>query len=88
MTFKTVRLDFAFNWSENSQGASPMIVPEATMRERAGANGFEGYETDPVGIGPMSVTDFVLEQKYSFEKFDDFLLDHRERLLRRPQCHL
>lgn len=72
VTFKTVRLDFAFNWSENSQGASPMIVPEATMRERAGANGFEGYETDPIGIGSMSVTDFVLEQKYSFEKFDDF----------------
>jgi ABC-type transport system substrate-binding protein len=72
VTFKTVRLDFAFNWSENSQGASPMIVPEATMRDRAGAAGFEGYETDPVGIGPMSVTDFVLEQKYSFEKFDDF----------------
>ena len=72
VTFKTVRLDFAFNWSENSQGASPMIIPEATMRDRAGATGFEGYETDPIGIGPMSVTDFVLEQKYSFEKFDDF----------------
>ena len=72
VTFKTVRLDFAFNWSENSQGASPMIVPEATMRERAGDTGFEGYETDPIGVGPMSVTDFVLEQKYSFEKFDDF----------------
>ena len=72
VTFKTVRLDFAFNWSENSQGASPMIVPEATMRERAGATGFEGYESDPIGIGAMRVTDFVLEQKYSFEKFDDF----------------
>ena len=72
VAFKTVRLDFSFNWSENSQGASPMIVPEATMRERAGDKGFEGYETDPIGIGPMRVTDFVLEQKYSFEKFDDF----------------
>ena len=72
ITFNTVRLDFAFNWSENSQGANPMIVPEASMRERAGATGFEGYETDPVGIGSMRVTDFVLEQKYSFERFDDF----------------
>jgi ABC-type transport system substrate-binding protein len=72
ITFNTVRLDFAFNWSENSQSANPMIVPEASMRERAGANGFEGYETDPVGIGSMRVTDFVLEQKYSFERFDDF----------------
>ena len=42
------------------------------MRERAGATGFEGYETDPIGVGPMRVTDFVLEQKYSFEKFEDF----------------
>ena len=72
VTFDTVRLDFSFNWSENAQGADSMIVPEATMRERAGATGFEGYETDPIGIGPMRVTDFVLEQKYSFEKFDDF----------------
>ena len=72
VTFKTVRLDFAFNWSENSQGASPMIVPEATMQARAGATGFEGYESDPIGVGAMQVTDFVLEQKYSFEKFDDF----------------
>ena len=72
IAFNTVRLDFAFNWSENSQGANPMIVPEASMRERAGATGFEGYETDPVGIGSMRVTDFVLEQKYSFERFDDF----------------
>ena len=70
--FKTVRLDFAFNWSENSQGPGPMIVPEATMRDRAGATGFEGYENDPIGIGPMRVTDFVHEQRYSFEKFDDF----------------
>ena len=72
VTFNTVRLDFSFNWSENAQGASAMIVPEATMRERAGAAGFEGYETDPIGIGAMRVTDFVLEQKYSFEQFDDF----------------
>ena len=72
VTFNTVRLDFSFNWSENAQGASAMIVPEATMRERAGATGFEGYETDPIGIGSMRVTDFVLEQKYSFEKFENF----------------
>ncbi len=72
VTFNTVRLDFSFNWSENAQGASPMIVPEATMRERAGATGFEGYESDPIGIGSMRVTDFVLEQKYSFERFEDF----------------
>ena len=72
VVFKTVRLDFAFNWSENSQGPGPLIVPEATMRDRAGASGFEGYENDPIGIGPMKVTDFVHEQRYSFEKFDDF----------------
>lgn len=72
VTFNTVRLDFAFNWSENAQGADPMIVSEASMRARAGANGFEGYEDDPVGIGSMSVTDHILKQKYSFEKFDDF----------------
>ena len=72
VTFNTVRLDFSFNWSENAQGAAPMIVPEATMRARAGATGFEGYETDPIGVGSMRVTDFVLEQKYSFEKFEDF----------------
>ena len=72
VTFNTVRLDFAFNWSENAQGADPMIVPEAAMRARAGANGFEGYEEDPIGIGAMRVTDSILKQKYSFERFEDF----------------
>ena len=72
VVFNTVRLDFAFNWSENAQGADAMIVPEAAMRARAGATGFEGYEDDPIGIGSMRVTDFVHEQRYSFEKFDDF----------------
>ena len=72
VTFNTVRLDFAFNWSENTQGASPMIVPEAAMRARTGAKGFEGYEEDPIGIGAMRVTDSILKQKYSFERFEDF----------------
>ena len=72
VVFNTVRLDFAFNWSENAQGADAMIVPEAAMRSRTGATGFEGYEEDPIGIGSMRVTDFVHEQRYSFEKFDDF----------------
>ena len=72
VTFNTVRLDFAFNWSENAQGADPMIVSEASMRARAGTNGFEGYESDPIGIGPMRVTDHILKQEYSFEKFEDF----------------
>ncbi len=72
VNFNTVRLDFAFNWSENSQGADPMIVSEAAMRARAGTNGFEGYEDDPIGIGPMRVTDHILKQEYSFEKFEDF----------------
>ena len=72
VTFNTVRLDFAFNWSENSQGASPMIVPEAAMRARAGDKGFEGYEDDPIGIGAMRYTDSILKQKYSFERFEDF----------------
>ena len=72
VVFNTVRLDFAFNWSENAQGADAMIVPEAAMRASAGATGFEGYEDKPIGIGPMMVTDFVHEQRYSFEKFDDF----------------
>ena len=72
VTFNTVRLDFAFNWSENAQGADPMIVPEAAMRARTGAKGFEGYEEDPIGIGAMRVTDSILKQKYSFERFEDF----------------
>lgn len=72
VTFNTVRLDFAFYWSENTQGASPMIVPEAAMRARTGAKGFEGYEEDPIGIGAMRVTDSILKQKYSFERFEDF----------------
>ena len=72
VVFNTVRLDFAFNWSENAQGADAMIVPEAAMRARAGDTGFEGYEEDPIGIGSMRVTDFVHEQRYSFEKFEDF----------------
>ena len=72
VTFNTVRLDFAFNWSENAQGADPMIVSEASMRARAGDNGFEGYEDDPVGIGAMRVTDHILKQEYSFERFENF----------------
>ncbi len=74
VVFNTVRLDFAFNWSENAQGASAMIVPEAAMRSRAGATGFEGYEDDPIGIGSMMVNmdETIHEQRYSFEKFDDF----------------
>ena len=72
VTFNTVRLDFAFNWSENAQGADPMIVPEAPVRARTGAKGFEGYEEDPIGIGAMRVTDSILKQKYSFERFEDF----------------
>ena len=74
VVFNTVRLDFAFNWSENAQGADAMIVPEAAMRARTGANGFEGYEDDPVGIGSMTVNmdETIHEQRYSFEKFDDF----------------
>ena len=74
VVFNTVRLDFAFNWSENAQGADAMIVPEAAMRARAGATGFEGYEDDPIGIGSMMVNmdETIHEQRYSFEKFDDF----------------
>ena len=49
-----------------------MIVPEAAMRARTGAKGFEGYEEDPIGIGAMRVTDSILKQKYSFERFEDF----------------
>ncbi len=74
VVFNTVRLDFAFNWSENAQGADAMIVPEAAMRARAGATGFEGYEDDPIGIGSMMVNmdETIHEQRYSFEKFHDF----------------
>lgn len=74
VVFNTVRLDFAFNWSENAQGADAMIVPEAAMRARTGATGFEGYEDDPIGIGSMMVNmdETIHEQRYSFEKFDDF----------------
>ena len=74
VVFNTVRLDFAFNWSENAQGADAMIVPEAAMRARTGATGFEGYEDDPIGIGSMMVNmdETIHEQRYSFEKFHDF----------------
>ena len=74
VVFNTVRLDFAFNWSENAQGADAMIVPEAAMRARTGATGFEGYEDDPIGIGSMMVNmdETIHEQRYSFEKFNDF----------------
>lgn len=74
VTFNTVRLDFAFNWSENAQGASPMIVPEAAMRACTEGLGFSCYEDNPIGIGAMTVNkdDSVLKQKYAFERFDDF----------------
>ena len=73
VTFNTVRLDFAFNWSENAQGADPMIVPESAMRACTG-DGFACYEDNPIGIGAMTVNkdDSVLKQKYSFDRFDDF----------------
>ena len=77
VTFNTVRLDFAFNWSENAQGADPMIVPESAMRACADVAdnvGFACYEDNPIGIGSMTVNkaDSILEQKYAFERFDDF----------------
>ena len=77
VTFNTVRLDFAFNWSENAQGADPMIVPESAMRaceEVADSLGFACYEDNPIGIGAMTVNkdDSVLKQKYAFERFEDF----------------
>ncbi len=74
VTFNTVRLDFAFNWSENAQGADPMIVPESAMRACTEGIGFSCYEDNPIGIGAMTVNkgDSILKQKYSFEKFEDF----------------
>ena len=74
VTFNTVRLDFAFNWSENAQGADPMIVPESAMRACTEGVGFSCYEDNPIGIGAMTVNkgDSILKQKYSFEKFEDF----------------
>lgn len=74
VTFNTVRLDFAFNWSENAQGADPMIVPESAMRACTEGVGFSCYEENPIGIGAMTVneSDSILKQKYSFEKFEDF----------------
>ena len=73
VTFNTVRLDFAFNWSENAQGADPMIVPESAMRA-CGEGGFACYEDNPIGIGAMTVNKegSILKQKYAFEKFEDF----------------
>ena len=73
VTFNTVRLDFAFNWSENAQGADPMIVPESAMRA-CGEGGFACYEDNPIGVGAMTVNkpDSILEQKYAFDRFDDF----------------
>ena len=74
VTFNTVRLDFAFNWSENAQGADPMIVPESAMRACTEGVGFSCYEDNPIGVGAMTVNkgDSILKQKYSFEKFEDF----------------
>ena len=73
VTFNTVRLDFAFNWSENAQGADPMIVPESAMRV-CGEGGSACYEDNPIGVGAMTVNkdDSILEQKYAFDRFDDF----------------
>ena len=81
VTFNTVRLDFAFNWSENAQGADPMIVPESAMRA-CGEGGFACYEDNPIGIGAMTVNKegSILKQKYAFEKFEDFFLASRQRL--------
>jgi ABC-type transport system substrate-binding protein len=74
VTAKVPRPDLPFWLSENAQGPQMMVMPEAyTLSQvQSGDKGYEGYEKAPIGAGPMKVTDFILEQKYEFERFDDY----------------
>ena len=68
------RPDLPFWLSENAQGPQGLVQPKAyTLSQvKSGDAGFEGYERAPIGAGPMSITDWVPEQKYSFERFTDY----------------
>ncbi|MCZ6614932.1 MAG: ABC transporter substrate-binding protein [Chloroflexi bacterium] len=74
VTATVPRPDLPFWMSENAQAPQMMVMPEAYTRSKvkAGDKGFEGYEKEPIGAGPLFVTDFVLEQRYNFERFDDY----------------
>ncbi|MCH8062398.1 MAG: ABC transporter substrate-binding protein [Chloroflexi bacterium] len=71
---KDPRPDLPFWLSENAQGPQGLVQPKAyTLSQvRSGDTGYEGYERAPIGAGPMMITDWVLEQKYSFERFTDY----------------
>ena len=71
---KDPRPDLPFWLSENAQGPQGLVQPKAyTLSQVAsGDAGYEGYERKPIGAGPMMITDWVLEQKYSFERFTDY----------------
>lgn len=74
VTAKVPRPDLPFWLSENAQGPQMMVMPEAyTLSQvQPGDKGYEGYEKAPIGAGPMKVTNFILEQKYEFERFEDY----------------
>jgi len=71
---KDPRPDIPFWMSENAQGPQGLIQPKAYSDSQieAGDTGFEGFERAPIGAGPMSITDWIPEQKYSFERYADF----------------
>lgn len=73
-TASVTRPDLPFWLSENAQGPQNLVMPAAYTRSQvqAGDIGFEGYEKAPIGAGPMVLTNFILEQKYEFERFDDY----------------
>ena len=68
------RPDIPFWLSENAQGPQGMVQPKAyTLSQvKAGDKGFEGYDRAPIGAGPLMITDWVPEQKYEFERFNDY----------------
>jgi len=68
------RPDLPFWMSENAQGPQGLLQSKAysDAQIESGDQGFEGYERNPIGSGPMAITDWVPEQKYSFERYSDY----------------
>lgn len=63
------------NWlSENAQGPQGLVQPKAysLSQVQSGDAGYEGYERNPIGAGPMTLTDWSPGQNYSFERFTDY----------------
>jgi ABC-type transport system substrate-binding protein len=68
------RPDVPFFLSENAQGPQGMVQPKAyTMSQiQPGDLGYEGYERAPIGAGSMKPTNWVPEQRYEFERYEDY----------------